>query len=80
MQNTVISTENEWGGKESEECGMVRGSKDSPEKQDPGMGLLRGKKKQCNCHRILKNKGNKVKNLNQRESGISTTPSLAPWY
>lgn len=40
MQNTVISTENEWGGKESEECGMVRGSKDSPEKQDPGMGLL----------------------------------------
>lgn len=24
------------GGKESEECGMVRGSKDVPEKQDPG--------------------------------------------
>lgn len=31
-------------GKESEVCGMVRGSKDFPEKQDPGMGLLRGEK------------------------------------
>lgn len=38
MQNTVVSTENEWGGKK--ECGMVRGSKDFPEKQDPGMGFL----------------------------------------
>lgn len=40
MQNTVVSTENEWGGKESEECGIVRGSEDFPGKQDPGMGLL----------------------------------------
>lgn len=45
MQNTVISTENEWSGKGSEECGIVRGSKDFPEKQDPGMRLLRGKEK-----------------------------------
>lgn len=28
------------GWKESKECGMVRGSKDFPEKQDTGMGLL----------------------------------------
>lgn len=40
MQNTVVSTENEWGGKESEEYGTVRGSEDFPGKQDPGMGLL----------------------------------------
>lgn len=30
------------GGKESEECGMVRGSKDFPEKQDPGVGRAEG--------------------------------------
>lgn len=28
---------------ESEKCGMVKGSKDFPEKQDPGIDLLRGK-------------------------------------
>ena len=27
MQNTVISSENEWGGKESEECRMVKDEK-----------------------------------------------------
>lgn len=40
--STVISTENEWGGKESGEYRTVRSSKDVLENQDPGMGLLGG--------------------------------------
>lgn len=39
-QNTVMSTENEWDGKESGEYRMLRSSKDLLENQDPGMGLL----------------------------------------
>ena len=38
MQDTVISTEYEWVERKVK-CGIVRGSKDFPEKQDPGVGV-----------------------------------------
>lgn len=40
VQNPVVSTKNEWGGKGSEESRSVRGLKDFPQKRDPGMGCL----------------------------------------
>lgn len=42
---------------------MVRGTQDVPDKQDPGLGLLKGKKNQCNCPRLFKNKDDNVKDL-----------------
>lgn len=43
MQNTVISTEDEWVERKVKSVGwMVRGSKDFPEKQDPGFRRMEG--------------------------------------
>lgn len=75
MQNTVIHTENKCCGK-GRVLGWLGTLKDFPEKQDPGMWLLRGKKerkrKKRNCLTSQKNKRGKkkkekVKNLSQRE-------------
>lgn len=39
MQNTVISIEDEWVERKVKNVGLLGGSKDFPEKQDPGVGV-----------------------------------------
>ena len=79
MRNTVGSTEDEQVGRKVKSVGWLGALRTSQKKQDAGLGLFRGKKR-MQLSQTFKKMKKKAKNLNQRESGTFTTPTLAPWY
>lgn len=58
---------------------MVRGSKDLPEKTGSRVGVVQGGKKQCNCHRLLKNKEEKGQKPKPKREWHLYRPHCGPW-